>query len=84
ELMNEDCAQAALLCGSILWRLALHSLGYNHLPNALIGLSRDAVPFRQILTLNGETHFDNDLLEEEVNFICGTYYIHISKLFCSH
>ncbi|KAG1727918.1 hypothetical protein EDD22DRAFT_789210 [Suillus occidentalis] len=34
-----------------------------------------------MLTLNSETHFDDDLLEEEVNFICGTYYVYTSKLF---
>jgi hypothetical protein len=84
EFMNEDRARAALLRGGILWRLALHSLGYDHLPNALFGLSRDAVPFGQMLTLNGETHFDDDLSEEEVDFICGTYYVYTSKLSCSH
>ncbi|KAG2045870.1 hypothetical protein BDR06DRAFT_900081 [Suillus hirtellus] len=72
EFMNEDHAQAALLCGGILWQLALHSLGFNNLPSALIGISQDAVPFGQILTINGETHFDDELLEEEVDFICGT------------
>ncbi|KAG2754258.1 hypothetical protein P692DRAFT_20721111 [Suillus brevipes Sb2] len=77
--MNEDRARAALLRGGILWRLALHSLGYDHLPNALFGLSRDAVPFGQMLTLNGETHFDDDLSEEEVDFICGTYYVYTNN-----
>jgi hypothetical protein len=79
EFMNEDRAQAALLRGGILWQLALHSLGYDPLPNALFGLSRDAVPFRQMLTLNGETHFDDDLSEEEVNLFAGhTMYIQVS------
>ncbi|KAG2076369.1 hypothetical protein BDR04DRAFT_1208089 [Suillus decipiens] len=77
--MNEHCAQAALLCGGILWWLALHSLGFDHLPKALVGLSLDAVLFGQILTINGKTHFNNELLEEEVNFICGTYYVYTSK-----
>ncbi|KAG1849466.1 hypothetical protein DFJ58DRAFT_729546 [Suillus subalutaceus] len=40
----------------------------------------DAVPFGQILSLNGETHFDDDLLEEEVDFICGPYYVYTNAL----
>jgi hypothetical protein len=79
EFMNEACARAALLHGGILWRLALHSLGFDSLPSALIGLSWDAVPFRQMLTINDVTHFDDDLSEEEVDFICGTYYVYTSK-----
>jgi hypothetical protein len=73
EFMNEDRARAALLHGGILWQLALHSLGFDALPLALIGISQDAVPFGQMLTINGDAHFDNKLLEEEVNFICGMY-----------
>ncbi|KAG1870015.1 hypothetical protein F4604DRAFT_1584129 [Suillus subluteus] len=79
EFMNEDRARAALLRGGILWRLALHSIGFDALPSALIGISRDAVPFGQLLTINGETHFDDELSEEEVDFICGTYYVYTSK-----
>ncbi|KAG1761265.1 hypothetical protein EDD22DRAFT_737694, partial [Suillus occidentalis] len=79
EFMNEDRARAALLRGGILWRLALHSLSFDSLPSALIGLSRDAVPFGQMLTINDVTHFDDDLSEEEVDFICGTYYVYTSK-----
>ncbi|KAG2751383.1 hypothetical protein P692DRAFT_20727476 [Suillus brevipes Sb2] len=78
--MNEDRARAALLRGGILWRLALHSLSFNSLPSALIGLSRNAVPFGQMLTINDITHFDDDLSEEEVDFICGTYYVYTKKL----
>ncbi|KAG1836197.1 hypothetical protein DFJ58DRAFT_735124 [Suillus subalutaceus] len=79
EFMKEDCAQAALLRGGILWRLALHSLGSNVLPSALIGISQDAVPFGQMLSLNCKTHFDDDLSEEEVDFICGTYYVYTNN-----
>jgi hypothetical protein len=64
--MKEDHAQATLLHGGILWQLALHSLGFNILPLVLIGISQDAVPFGQMLSLNGETHFNDDLSEEEV------------------
>ncbi|KAG2109495.1 hypothetical protein BD769DRAFT_1365361 [Suillus cothurnatus] len=66
EFMKEDHAQATLLHGGILWQLALHSLGFNILPLVLIGISQDAVPFGQMLFLNGETHFNDDLSEEEV------------------
>ncbi|KAG2074104.1 hypothetical protein BDR04DRAFT_978464, partial [Suillus decipiens] len=66
----------ALLCGGILWQLALHSLGFDHLPKALVSFSQDAVPFGQMLTINSETHFNDELLEEEVDFICGMYYIY--------
>jgi hypothetical protein len=79
EFMKEDRAWAALLCGGILWRLALHSLGFDILPLVLIGISQDAVPFRQMLSLNGKTHFNDDLLEEEVDLICRTYYVYMSK-----
>jgi hypothetical protein len=79
EFMNEDHARAALLRGGILWWLALLSLGFDSLPSVLIGLSRDAVPFGQMLTINDVTHFDDDLSEEEVDFICGTYYVYTSK-----
>ncbi|KAG1815379.1 hypothetical protein EV424DRAFT_1325438, partial [Suillus variegatus] len=74
----------ALLRGGILWWLALHSLGFNNLPSALIGISRDAVPFGQMLTINGETHFDDELSEEEVDFICGMYHVYTSKFSYSH
>jgi hypothetical protein len=57
----------------------LHSLGFDILLSVLIGISQDAVPFGQMLSLNGETHFDDDLSEEEVDFICGTYYVYMSK-----
>ncbi|KAG2756741.1 hypothetical protein P692DRAFT_201699166 [Suillus brevipes Sb2] len=32
-----------------------------------------------MLTINDVTHFDDNLLEEEVDFICGTYYVYTSK-----
>ncbi|KAG1791779.1 uncharacterized protein BJ212DRAFT_1293720, partial [Suillus subaureus] len=79
EFMKEDCAQATLLHSGILWQLVLHSLGFDVLPLALIGISQDAVPFRQMLSLNGKTHFDDDWLEEEVDFICRMYYVYTSK-----
>jgi len=79
EFMKEDHARAALLRSGILWWLVLHSLGFNILPSVLIGISQDAVPFGQMLSLNGETYFDDDLSEEEVDFICGTYYVYTSK-----
>ncbi|KAG2108789.1 hypothetical protein BD769DRAFT_1365842 [Suillus cothurnatus] len=79
KFMKEDCARAALLHSGILWRLVLHSLGFDILPSVLIGISQDAVPFGQMLSLNGKTHFDDDLSEEEVDFICGTYYVYMNN-----
>ncbi|KAG1890840.1 hypothetical protein F4604DRAFT_1566529 [Suillus subluteus] len=79
EFMNETRARAALLRGGILWRLALHSLGFDVLPSALIGVSQDAVPFGLMLSINGETHFDDELSEEEVDFICGMYYVYTNN-----
>ncbi|KAG2103649.1 hypothetical protein BD769DRAFT_1367311, partial [Suillus cothurnatus] len=70
---------AALLCGGILWQLVLHSLGFDILPLVLIGISQDAVPFGQMLSLNGKTHFNDDLSEEEVDFICRMYYVYTNN-----
>ncbi|KAG0702620.1 hypothetical protein DFH29DRAFT_875015 [Suillus ampliporus] len=38
-----------------------------------------AVPFGQMLSLNGEAHFDDDLSEEEVDFICRMYYVYMNN-----
>jgi hypothetical protein len=31
-----------------------------------------------MLSVNGQTYFDNKLLEEEVDFMCGTYHTYDS------
>ncbi|KAG2141207.1 uncharacterized protein EDB93DRAFT_1089504 [Suillus bovinus] len=75
EFMNQPHARAALLHGGLVWQLALHSIGFDALPSAINGISQEAVPFGLMLSVNGQTYFDNELLEEEVDFICGTYHI---------
>ncbi|KAG1885295.1 uncharacterized protein F5891DRAFT_970134, partial [Suillus fuscotomentosus] len=75
EFMNQPRARAALLHGGLVWRLALHSLGVDHLPSVLDGISREAVPFGLMLCSDDQSYFDDALLEEEVEFICGTYYV---------
>jgi hypothetical protein len=79
EFMNQPRARAALLHGGLVWRLALHSLGFDILPSVLDGISREAVPFGLMLDVNGQTYFDDELSEEEVDFMCGTYYVHNSN-----
>ncbi|KAG2342304.1 hypothetical protein BDR05DRAFT_886433 [Suillus weaverae] len=76
EFMNQPRARAALLHGGLVWRLALHSLGFDILPSVLDGISWEAVPFGLMLDVNGQTYFDDELSEEEVDFMCGTYYVH--------
>ncbi|KAG2045902.1 hypothetical protein BDR06DRAFT_900034 [Suillus hirtellus] len=76
EFMNCPRARAAFLHGGLIWRLALHSLGFNHLPSVLDGISTEAVPFGELLIGDGgQTYYDDGLLEEEVDFMCGTYCI---------
>ncbi|KAG1906106.1 uncharacterized protein F5891DRAFT_1182295 [Suillus fuscotomentosus] len=60
EFMNCPQARAAFLHGGLIWRLALHSLGVDHLPSVL-----DC----------GQTYYDDGLLLEEIDFMCRTYYI---------
>ncbi|KAG1734255.1 uncharacterized protein EDB91DRAFT_1251048 [Suillus paluster] len=75
EFMNQPRARAALLHGGLVWRLALHSIGFDALPSVLDGISREAVPLGLMLSINGQTYFDDEL-SEEVDFICGTYHIY--------
>jgi hypothetical protein len=57
----------------------LHSLGVDHLPLALNDIAQGAVPFGLMLCSDDQSHFDDVLVEEEVDFICGTYYVDESK-----
>ncbi|KAG1881332.1 uncharacterized protein F5891DRAFT_1199601 [Suillus fuscotomentosus] len=75
EFMNRPRARAAFLHGGLVWRLALHSLGFDHLPSVLDGISTEAVPFGHLLFWNGQTYYDDGLSDQEIDFICGTYYI---------
>lgn len=79
--MNQPCARAVLLHGDLVWQLALHGLRFDVLPSVLDDISPEAVPFDLMLDINGQTCFDDELSEEEVDFICGTYYVHTSKFF---
>ncbi|KAG1904823.1 uncharacterized protein F5891DRAFT_1184233 [Suillus fuscotomentosus] len=76
EFMNWPQARAAFLHGGLIWRLALHSLGFNYLSSVLDGISPEAVPFGLLLYSNDQTYYDDELLEEEINFMCRTYYMH--------
>ncbi|KAG2100705.1 uncharacterized protein F5147DRAFT_655494 [Suillus discolor] len=58
------------------WQLALHSLGFDHLPSVLDGISTEAVPFGELLVGHGgQTYYNDGLLEEEIDFMCRMYYI---------
>jgi hypothetical protein len=81
EFMNQPRARAALLHGGLIWRLALHSLGFDVLPSVLDGISPEAVPFGLMLSINDQTYFDDELSQEEIYFMCGTYYVQTSKFF---
>lgn len=80
EFMNRPRARAAFLHGGLIWRLALHSLGFDHLPSVLDGISPEAVPFGLLLCSNNHTYYDDGLSEEEIDFMCGTYYVRQGKL----
>ncbi|KAG1721993.1 hypothetical protein EDD22DRAFT_790507, partial [Suillus occidentalis] len=76
KLMNCPRARAAFLHGGLVWHLALHSLGFNHLPSVLDGISTEAIPFGELLIGDGDqTYYDDGLSEEEIDFMCGMYYI---------
>ncbi|KAG1891844.1 uncharacterized protein F5891DRAFT_932567, partial [Suillus fuscotomentosus] len=72
EFMNWPRARAAFLHGGLVWQLALHSLGFHHLPSVLEGISTEAVPFGNLLVGNGSTYYDDGLPDKEIDFICGT------------
>ncbi|KIK31445.1 hypothetical protein CY34DRAFT_103292 [Suillus luteus UH-Slu-Lm8-n1] len=72
--------RAAFLHGGLIWRLALHSLGFDHLPSVIEGISTEAIPFGDLLVGDGgQTYYDDGLSEEEIDFMCGTYYIDLRE-----
>ncbi|KAG2039457.1 hypothetical protein BDR03DRAFT_860197, partial [Suillus americanus] len=80
EFMNRPRMRAAFLHGGLVWRLALHSLGFDHLPSVLEGISTEAVPSGNLLVGDdGQTYYDDGLSEEEIDFMCGTYYIDLHE-----
>ncbi|KAG2123773.1 uncharacterized protein EDB93DRAFT_1098888, partial [Suillus bovinus] len=80
EFMNRPRARAVFLHGRLVWQLALHSMGFHHLPFILNGISTEAIPFGNLLVGNGSTYYNNGLQDEEIDFVCGTYYIDWHKL----
>ncbi|KAG2352165.1 hypothetical protein BDR07DRAFT_1384684 [Suillus spraguei] len=76
EFMNQPHTRAALHHGRLIRWLALCSLWFNVLPSILNGISSEVVPFGLMLDINSQTYFDDELSEEEVDFMCGTYYVH--------
>ncbi|KAG2114200.1 uncharacterized protein F5147DRAFT_650017 [Suillus discolor] len=68
KFMNQPRARAALLHGGLIWRLALHSFGFDNLPSVLEGILWEAVPFGLMLLINDQTYFDDELSEEEVSW----------------
>ncbi|KAG2111896.1 uncharacterized protein F5147DRAFT_530372, partial [Suillus discolor] len=81
EFMNQPHTRRKmlqLLHGGLIWQLALHSLGFDVLPSILDGISKETVLFGLILDIDGQTYFDDELSKEEVDFMCGTYYVHNS------
>jgi hypothetical protein len=81
KFMNQPCARATLLHGSLIWRLALHSFGFDDLPSILEGILWEAVPYGLMLLINDQTYFNDELSEEEVDFMCSMYYSYNSKFF---
>ncbi|KAG1883643.1 hypothetical protein F4604DRAFT_1575390 [Suillus subluteus] len=72
--------RAAFLHGGLIWQLALHSLGFDHLPSLVKGISTEAVPFGDLFVEDGgQTYYDDGLSEEEIDFMCGTYYIDLRE-----
>ncbi|KAG1729430.1 hypothetical protein EDB19DRAFT_1583022, partial [Suillus lakei] len=78
EFMNQPHARATLLHGGLVWRLAMHSFDIGDLPSILEGISWEAITFGLMLPINDQTYFNNELSEEEVDFMCGTYYLYNS------
>ncbi|KAG2063228.1 hypothetical protein BDR04DRAFT_1038832, partial [Suillus decipiens] len=82
--MNCPQVRAAFLHGGLVWYLALHSLGFNHLLSVLNGISTEAIPFGKLLIGDGDqTYYNDGLSEEEIDFMCGTYYIDHHKFYSS-
>ncbi|KAG1891831.1 uncharacterized protein F5891DRAFT_1197342 [Suillus fuscotomentosus] len=69
EFMNRPRARAAFLQGGLVWRLAVHSMGFHHLPSVLDGISTEAVPFGDLLVGNGSTYYNDGLQDEEIDFL---------------
>ncbi|KAG2074344.1 hypothetical protein BDR04DRAFT_971938, partial [Suillus decipiens] len=80
EFMNHSRTWAAFLHGVLIWRLAVHSLGLDHLPSVVKVISTEAIPFGDLFVGDGgQTYYNDGLLEEEINFMCRTYYIDLCE-----
>ena len=76
RVLNCPYRHAALLQGSIVWRLALHALEFPTDAEISVtqGPSEDALTRGTIIGLNdGVELFDDTLTEEEIVLICGVY-----------
>jgi len=69
---NHQHLRAALLAGGIIWRLALEELGIDP---ALWGPSEATKYAFEILSEFGD-FVDDGLTVEEMDFICGVYYVY--------
>jgi hypothetical protein len=69
---NYQHLRAALLAGGIIWRIALEELGIDP---ALWGPS-ETTNYAFELVLNNQSFVDDGLSSEEMDFICGVYYVY--------
>jgi hypothetical protein len=70
-------ARAALLQGGIVWRIAVDILGADV---AMLGPSSSAHEWGDVVTAPDGTQFvDDTLSQEEMDFICGKYYVYTGK-----
>lgn len=69
---NHQHLRAALLAGGIIWRLALEELGIDP---ALWGPS-EATNYAFELLSDNQSFVDDGLSSEEMDFICGVYYVY--------
>ena len=76
ELLSTPRVQrAAILCGGIVWRLALEILGEDVLEKVREGPSSDIQLHGEVRTQHGRTYCSDSLTNQEIDIICGTYKI---------
>ena len=74
ELLHQPRGRGALLCGGIVWRLALEILGSDAAGRAVTGPSEDVLHFGQeFLPRQGDALYDDSLTPGEIDIVCGTY-----------
>ncbi|KAI8989149.1 hypothetical protein BD414DRAFT_415633 [Trametes punicea] len=76
QILSSPGGRAAILQGGIVWRLALEILGEDAVSYALKGPSSDVSRYgRALQPSRGPLYYDDALLPEEIDIICGTYKI---------